>query len=125
MANLFWDRFFNLCVSKGTKPNPLAKEINISSGILSKWKNTDALPNGESLAKIADYLDCSVDYLLGRTDEPNSIFGELKSGSQVSDIELLYDSLDSEDKAEIRGIIKGMLLADKYKHIPRSTTNAV
>ena len=25
-----------------------------------------------SLAKIADYLDCSVDYLLGRTDNPNS-----------------------------------------------------
>lgn len=23
-----------------------------------------------SLAKIADYLDCSVDYLLGRTDNP-------------------------------------------------------
>ena len=26
----------------------------------------------DSLAKIADYLDCSVDYLLGRTDNPNS-----------------------------------------------------
>ena len=25
-----------------------------------------------SLAKIADYLDCSVDYLLGRTDNPSS-----------------------------------------------------
>ena len=25
----------------------------------------------DSLAKIADYLDCSVDYLLGRTDNPN------------------------------------------------------
>lgn len=24
----------------------------------------------ESLARIADYLDCSVDYLLGRTDNP-------------------------------------------------------
>ena len=23
-----------------------------------------------SLARIADYLDCSIDYLLGRTDEP-------------------------------------------------------
>ncbi len=25
-----------------------------------------------SLAKIADYLDCSTDYLLGRTDDPQS-----------------------------------------------------
>ena len=26
----------------------------------------------DSLARIADYLDCSVDYLLGRTDNPNA-----------------------------------------------------
>ncbi len=28
----------------------------------------------DSLAKIADYLDCSVDYLLGRTDNPDVNF---------------------------------------------------
>lgn len=26
------------------------------------------MPKSDTLAKIADYLDCSVDYLLGRTD---------------------------------------------------------
>lgn len=31
----------------------------------------------DSLAKIADYLDCSVDYLLGRTDNP-----EINKGSE-------------------------------------------
>ena len=28
------------------------------------------MPVSDSLARIADYLDCSVDYLLGRTDKP-------------------------------------------------------
>lgn len=28
------------------------------------------MPVSDNLAKIADYLDCSVDYLLGRTDNP-------------------------------------------------------
>lgn len=28
------------------------------------------MPASDSLARIADYLDCSVDYLLGRTDKP-------------------------------------------------------
>ncbi len=72
MASLFWDRFYSMCISKNTKPNPVAKEINISSGIITKWKTQNTLPNGETLVKIADYLDCSVDYLLGRTDNPNS-----------------------------------------------------
>ena len=67
---VFWERFYNMCTLKGTKPNPLAKEIGISSGIVTKWKTIGTLPNGETLVKIADYLNCSVDYLLGRTDNP-------------------------------------------------------
>ena len=68
---MFWERFYELCIKNGTKPNPLAKEIGISSGVITKWKS-GGIPNGEMLIKIADYLDCSVDYLLGRTDNPDS-----------------------------------------------------
>lgn len=70
VMNLFWERFYNMCIAKGVKPNPVAKEIGISSGIVTKWKTVGTFPNGETLIKIADYLDCSVDYLLGRTDNP-------------------------------------------------------
>ena len=66
---MFWNRFYELCLKKGTKPNPLAKELGISSGVITKWKS-GGTPGGEMLSKIADYLDCSVDYLLGRTDNP-------------------------------------------------------
>ena len=68
---MFWKRFYELCIKKGTKPNPVAKDIGISSGVVTKWKNGTTIPNGETLIKIADYLDCSVDYLLGRTDKPD------------------------------------------------------
>jgi transcriptional regulator with XRE-family HTH domain len=64
----FWDNFYNICIMKGTKPNPVAKKLNVSSATVTKWKN-GTIPNGETLIKIADFLDCSVDYLLGRTDE--------------------------------------------------------
>ena len=67
---MFWRRFSELCINKNTKPNPVAKDIGISSGVVTKWKNGTTIPNGETLIKIADYLDCSVDYLLGRTDNP-------------------------------------------------------
>ena len=39
---------------------------------LSKGKQLSYL----SFAKIADYLDCSVDYLLGRADTPASFYGD-------------------------------------------------
>lgn len=68
----FWERLYELCLKKGCKPNTVAKSIGLSTAIATKWKN-GAIPNGEALAKIADYLDCSVDYLLGRTDYPDLV----------------------------------------------------
>lgn len=67
----FFERLYLLCENKGIKPNTVAKAIGVSTAIATKWKN-GTIPNGETLTKIADYLDCSVDYLLGRTDNPES-----------------------------------------------------
>ena len=64
---MFWDRFFALCQRNGKKPNPVGKEIGLSSGIISKWKN-GGIPTGETLIKLARYFDVSVDYLLGRAN---------------------------------------------------------
>ncbi len=68
---MFWTRLYNLCIEKKCKPNTVAKAIGLSTAIATKWKN-GSIPKGDILSKIADYLDCSVDYLLGRTDNPNS-----------------------------------------------------
>lgn len=49
----------------------IAKSTGISESLFSKWKsNPTSEISSKNLAKIADYLDCSVDYLLGRTDNP-------------------------------------------------------
>lgn len=43
--------------------------LRLNKNTLSNMYNGSML-KGDSLARIADYLDCSVDYLLGRTDNP-------------------------------------------------------
>ena len=49
----------------------LSKETGISVSLFSKWKkNPTSEISSLNLTRIADYLDCSVDYLLGRTDNP-------------------------------------------------------
>ena len=57
-------RFYSLCLKRGKKPNPVGKEIGLSSGIISKWK-AGGIPNGETLMKLSKYFDVSIDYLLG------------------------------------------------------------
>jgi len=77
---MFWERFYNACKRKGVTPTPTVKELNIAAGMVTKWKS-GSIPNGETLIKISHYLGCSVDYLLGITDEPNilSNSGEMTS----------------------------------------------
>lgn len=60
----------------------LAKEKNIVLKVMLEecGSSVNGLAQGSSkkgigsftIARIADYLDCSVDYLLGRTDTPDS-----------------------------------------------------
>ena len=47
----------------------LLRNLNIGVGSSAGWKS-GSIPNGVTLIKLADALDCSVDYLLGRVDYP-------------------------------------------------------
>ena len=69
MINSFWNVFENLCTNIGKRPNPVGKEIGVASSTIAKWKS-GTTPNGDTLVQIADYFDVSVDYLLGRTENP-------------------------------------------------------
>lgn len=65
---MFTEIFVNILQNKQISAYKLAKETGISQGLMNEYKNGVKLPTVQNLLKIADYLDCSVDYLLGRTD---------------------------------------------------------
>lgn len=69
---MFWERFVQLCAERNTKPNPVAKELGISSGAVTNWKN-GAVPQSATLKRIADYFGVSTSYLLGIVDDPDPI----------------------------------------------------
>lgn len=66
---MFWNNFVKLCVEHNTKPNPVAKALDLSSGSVTKWKN-GATPNDTTLKKIADYFGVEVSALTTDTPEP-------------------------------------------------------
>lgn len=69
---MFWDRFVELCEKNGEKPNSVTKKLHMSNSIATVWKS-GKIPTGTVLSQIADYFDVSVDYLLGRTDNPKGV----------------------------------------------------
>ena len=64
----FGKRLRKLRESKNISQVELAKVFNITSAALSQYELNKRFPDEETLHKLADYFDVSVDYLLGRTD---------------------------------------------------------
>lgn len=60
-------------LSKRGESVKLSKATNISTGNISDWLNPNkkSTPNAETLCKIASYFNCSIDYLLDRTEIKN------------------------------------------------------
>lgn len=59
-------KFNNMSVSS------LLSKCGINKNFIYDLEKQDKSPSADKLILIADYLDCSVDYLLGRTNNPNS-----------------------------------------------------
>ena len=48
----------------------LQMETGIEQALLSKFENGSRVPPTETLLILADYYNVSIDYILGRTDNP-------------------------------------------------------
>lgn len=63
-----YERFADLLKEKGLTAYRISKEINVSQSTLSDWKKGKSTPKTDKLQLIADYLEVSLDYLVGKTD---------------------------------------------------------
>lgn len=62
------ERIKELAKEQKVPMKKLLEDVGLGFNTMSNMKTS--VPKADNLAKIADYLGCSVDYLLGRTDNP-------------------------------------------------------
>lgn len=94
---MFWERFVQLCAERNTKPNPVAKELGISSGAVTNWKN-GAVPQSATLKRIADYFGVSVSYLQGLSDEPSVSLSDQVIANLSANVQRVVDELGKQKK---------------------------
>ena len=75
-----------------------------------------------NLLKIADYLGCSTDYLLGRVDTPNGTYtinnqNTTVSGTQANVINGNINSKDNSDTQELLELIESLPLVKRAEAI--------
>ena len=68
-AQTLKNRIKDLCKQKHIAVKVMLSDCDLSINAISQINDNGGMYSF-NLARIADYLDCSVDYLLGRTDNP-------------------------------------------------------
>jgi transcriptional regulator with XRE-family HTH domain len=107
MGNEFKHRLKELRKQKNLSQDQLSGALDIPSSSLRRYETRGELPKRERLELIADYFSVSMDYLLGRTDNPEQVLSE---PSRV-----LIDSLDLTDEeimSKMDFVVDGIKLND-------------
>jgi len=64
------ERIKKRCADKKISVKTLLEECGLNKGVIYEMTGRNKTPIADTLEKIAIRLDCSVDYLIGRTDNP-------------------------------------------------------
>ncbi len=59
--------------AKGISQLKLAMDLNTSQNTISRYETGEREPGIDDLIKLADYFHISVDYLIGRTENPRML----------------------------------------------------
>ncbi len=70
----FSERLEDLIRDKGMDNKTFAREVGVPESCISYFINSLRMPTITTLVKIADYFNCSADYVLGITENTNSSF---------------------------------------------------
>lgn len=64
-------RIKDQCKQKALTVKQLLENCEMNRNTIYDLEKRAVFPSCDKIARVADYLDCSVDYLLGRTDKPD------------------------------------------------------
>lgn len=108
---MFYDKFAQICKSRGISPSRAAIEAGLSKSTVTKWKTTpDAEPTGAALKKITEYFGITIAELLGEeTEKAPTVFGERDI---LDDVDIAfygeYRELTEDDKETVRDMVRVM-----------------
>lgn len=118
---LFHERLSILRSGRKLSQLEISKRLGIARTTYSGYENGTREPDIETMIKIADFFSVTLDYLIGRTDDPAMWFRDenektiydvmsLNDDEKLSQISMTYDGLELtlEEKKEFLAIAKAI-----------------
>ena len=114
------DRITELRTIKGISLSKLNEACSLNKNTITVSANSKTGLSAKILSDVAKFLGCSVDYLLGETDNPNiSMKNSIAIGHDNSGIDKINSEIPSNNNAiiEIEEIISKLTGASRYRAI--------
>ncbi|WP_242387291.1 helix-turn-helix domain-containing protein [Enterococcus gallinarum] len=114
-----FERISELAKKHDKSLKEVAEELGLSRNAIYQWKTSS--PKAESLAKVAEYFNVSMDYLLGRTNEPNPagvdheldwddvIYKDPEEEELIAAFRMESEDMTLEEKKKFNNSLKGMM----------------
>lgn len=103
------DRIKSLCVESGLTIKTLEKELGFGNGVIRRWNESS--PSINSVIRVADYFNVSVDWLCGLSDAKSK-------DCEIADV-CNYIGLDEDEIAILRNLKQTPYRHEVISHILR------
>lgn len=102
-------RIFGIMEEKHLKQSDLANYIGVANSSVSDWKKKGSTPSADKIVKISEFLNVSIDYLLGRTENQNGIT-QVNTGDVGN-----HSNMNNSSKTELDEMSRELL--NKFKEL--------
>lgn len=110
-------RIHELRIAAGLTQRELAEKIGVKNYTIANWEQNRTEPSVKDLIDLANYFECSVDYLIGRENDFGQIIVFKNGEKEYADLLCLYNSLSKERKQLVQSILKDLkALTDMEKN---------
>lgn len=110
LTNLFYE------IAKHGTAKQVSQATGISTGNISDWKSGRSFPTAQKLEILADYFDCTIDYLVGREERECSL-PELTENEKA--IIRVFKDLTDTQQGEIIGRAQVMAEQNDAEYITK------
>ena len=109
--NKFGVRLKHLREERKLLSKDFAQIMTVEPATITNWEKGNRFPKDSMLIKIADYFDCSTDYLLGRTENPSAIVYSEKYNKDNIKIEIDKNYPQKLTTNDVKNIIDELVSA--------------
>lgn len=109
-------RIKELRTERGLTQKQLAEKIGVKNYTVANWEQGRTVPAIEDLIELSDFFECSIDFLIGRTDETGNIIVNKSFTNDEIKILGIYRRLSVERKGVVLAVLKDMVQAENNEN---------